>query len=182
MTRGLAGVATCLALLALGCVSPAGAPARDPRPPPHISKPIKKIGRQYAGSQSPMPRHKVRRILKVVWRHFCCKRKHSKLRHRVIRNMRQIRKDSSFRPGARSPTGQHAKGLLQMQKPVFEKWSVPGYTRVTNPVHDILAAVNIQDHARTVVSVSEPGYVYPHNILNGRHGGWGLHGGDNPYR
>ncbi len=161
-------------------------PSSTPLTPPTLPRKIIRLGDSYAGSQSPMPKSKVKRILAVVWGHLYKKCHHRKitrsaLRYRVSGNLNQIKHDSGFIPAARSPTGEHAEGLLQMIKPVFRKWHIPGYRRVTNPVDDILAGVNIQLNADKVVSVTEPGYVFPHNVLNGRHGGWGLQGGDNPY-
>jgi hypothetical protein len=95
--------------------------------------------------------------------------------------MRQIGSDSGFVAAARSPTGQHAKGLLQLIDPVFEHWHAPRYDNVYHPLDDLVAAVNIQLNADTVLSVVD-GHHYEHNVLDGRRSGWGLHGGDNPYK
>jgi hypothetical protein len=143
--------------------------------------------RQVVGSHSAMPRSNAERILKAVWRKLyrrCHHRELSRdgLRYRINGNMRQIASDSAFIPTARSPTGQHAKGLLQLIDPVFEHWHAPKYDDVYHPLDDLIAAVDIQVNADEVVSVVDEGYVYPHNGLNGPHSGWGFYGGDNPYR
>lgn len=158
-----------------------------PFDPPRFSDKVHAIDERWSGSHSPMPRADAERLLKGVWRKLyerCHGRELSrkKLRYRVAGNMRQIASDSAFIPAARSPTGQHAKGLLQLIDPVFEHWHVPRYDNVYHPLDDLIAAVNIQLNADTVISVVDEGYVYPHNVLNGRHSGWGFHGGDNPYR
>jgi hypothetical protein len=158
-----------------------------PLKPPPLPRAIVRIGKDYRGSQATMPKSKIRRTLAVVWHRLYNQCNHQKLSHRKLRyrisgNLRQIESDSGFRPAARSPIGQHAEGLFQLIDPVFRHWHLPGHKSVVNPVDDILASVNIQLEADTVVSVYEPGYVFPHNVLNGRHRGWGFHGGDNPYR
>src|SRR6266550_3746252 len=146
-------------------------PSRTPVPPPQLPRSIVRLGAHYAGSHARMPRAPVKRILAVVWRRLYHKCHHhkisrSRLRYRVSGNLRQIGRDSGFIPAARSPTGQHAKGLLQLIKPVFAAWRIPHHRHVTNPLDDILAGVNIQLHADRVVSVHERGYTYPHNVLN----------------
>lgn len=158
-----------------------------PFAPPHFSDKVEALDDKWSGSHSVMPRSDARRILKAVWKKLyerCHDRELTRhqLRYRLKGNLRQIGSDSGFIPAARSPTGQHAKGLLQLIDPVFEHWQVPRYTNVYHPLDDLIAAVNIQLNADTVVSVVDEGYVYPHNVLDGRHSGWGLHGGDNPYR
>jgi len=158
-----------------------------PFQPPRFSDKVHSTNDEWKGSHAVMPRSEARVILKAVWKKLY-KRCHDReltrrqLRHRLEGNLRQIDSDSGFVPAARSPTGQHAKGLLQMIDPVFENWHVPKHDDVYHPLDNLIAAVNIQLNADKVVSVVDEGYVYPNNVLNGRHGGWGLHGGDNPYR
>jgi len=188
----------CLALLALGLIAPASAAAGGassesrcdgpyPFAPPRFSDKVHSINDRWSGSHSAMPRSDAERILKAVWRKLYRRCHHRELtrhqlRYRINGNMRQIASDSAFIPAARSPTGQHAKGLLQLIDPVFDHWHAPKYNDVYHPLDDLIAAVNIQLNADKVVSVVDEGYVYPHNVLNGRHSGWGFHGGDNPYR
>ncbi len=158
-----------------------------PFEPPHFGDKVDSIDDQWSGSHSPMPRADARRMLRAVWKKLfrqCHGRELEghRLRYRITGNLRQIASDSGYVAAARSPTGQHAKGLLQLIDPVFEHWHVPRYDNVYHPLDDLIAAVNIQLNAETVVSMVDEGYVYPHNVLNGRHAGWGFHGGDNPYR
>lgn len=182
---GLAGTASAVVPRSAGAKSKCD--PRYPYDPPHFSHRVLKINHSWADSHTGMARSDARELVKVVWKKLY-KRCHHKpltehqLQYRIDGNLRQIADDSGFIPAARSPTGLHAKGLLQMIDPVFGHWHVPGYKRVYHPLDDLLAAINIQLNARTVVSVVDNGYVYPHNVLNGRHHGWGFHGGDNPYK
>ena len=188
-SRLIALTVAVLAMLPGSAAGRSGSKCDGPLPfePPRFGERVRAIDDQWSGSHSAMPRADAERMLKAAWRKLY-RRCHGRdltpyqLRHRVNGNLRQIASDSDFVAAARSPTGQHAKGLLQLIDPVFDHWQVPGYDNVYHPLDDLIAAVNIQLNADTVVSVVDEGYIYPHNVLNGRHSGWGLHGGDNPYR
>ena len=157
-----------------------------PFDPPHFSKKVRRINHTWSNSHKPIPRGDAREIVKVVWKKLYKRCHHRSLtkhqvQYRIDGNLRQIGDDSGFIPAARSPTGQHAKGLVQLIDPVFASWQVPGFNHVYHPLDDVLAAVNIQLNAHDVISVYD-GHHYAHNVLDGRHHGWGFHGGDNPYK
>jgi hypothetical protein len=153
---------------------------------PRFSRAVLKIDRKWTNSHDPMPANDAKRLLRAAWSQLyeqCHGKKLSRerLSFRVHANAHQANKDSSFIAAARSPTGQHAKGMIQMIDPVFRNWRLPHHKRVYSPLDDVLAVVNIQLNARSVISVVD-GHHYAHNVLDGRHHGWGFHGGDNPYR
>ena len=181
--------------VALAAVAPAGASHNPdnrsrcdgpyPFDPPHFNHRVKRINHRWSNSHTGMPRAAARELVKVVWKKLYKRCHHRELtrhqlRYRIDGNLRQIGDDSGFIPAARSPTGQHAKGLLQIIDPTFAHWQIPGHEHVYHPLDDIMAAVNIQLNAHVVISVVD-GHHYRHNVLDGRHHGWGLHGGDNPY-
>lgn len=153
---------------------------------PHFSQKIRRIDSKWTNSHRPMPANDAKRLLRAAWSKLyeqCHGEKLSRerLSFRVHANAHQANKDSRFIPAARSPTGQHAKGMLQMVDEVFRHWHLPQHRNVYSPLDDVVAAVNIQLNARSVISVVD-GHHYAHNVIDGRHHGWGFHGGDNPYR
>jgi hypothetical protein len=161
-------------------------PCHGPFPlkPPHFNRHQRKVDDRWAGSNSPMARDDARYLLRAVWNKLYkrCNRRPltgHRLHYRVSGNMRQIADDSGFVPAAVSPVGNHNKGLLQINDHGFRVWSIPGHHDVFHPLDDLMAAVNIQLNCDTLSVVD--GFHYRHDVLDGRHGGWGAHCGDNPW-
>jgi hypothetical protein len=161
-------------------------PCHGPFPlkPPHFNRHQRHVDDRWAGSTSPMARDDIRLLLRAVWSKLY-KRCHRRaltsygVHYRVRRNLRQIASDSGYVPAAVSPVGNHNKGLLQINDHGFRVWSIPGHHDVFHPLDDLMAAVNIQLNCDTLSVVD--GFHYRHDILDGRHGGWGAHCGDNPW-
>jgi len=195
--KKIGGAIAALVLLAGATVAAGGAPSAFgksslqsrcdgpfPLKPPKFNRSEREVNHRLAGSQQPMSRGDAHLLVRAVWNKLYkrCHHKHltpHQLQYRVAGNLRQIQDDSGFVPAAVSPVGAHNKGLLQLNDQAFKNWSIPGYHDVFHPLDDLMAAVNIQLNADTLSVID--GYHYRHDVLDGRHHGWGAHGGDNPW-